>query len=632
MGWGYKTHIIVVICSLVMGSLAHAQHNRRYREGELIVKLRSQPNGQAFHFATTRPMSIQAQAAFVQKAQNRKVRSLGNWSGLNMHHMRVEDPQKSVESAIDELKNLPEVEYAEPNYIVDKLDTGGPQSAAYTLTQVLSFIGSMSFGMTAASIQAPNTWPLMAGSNRTIVAIIDTGVDLQHPAFANALWINTGEIAGNGVDDDGNGYIDDRQGWNFAYNNNNPDDDEGHGTHVAGISLGVTEDIFHPPGVPSDIQIMPLKFLDSTGSGATSDAIKAIYYASNNGAKVLNNSWGGGNYSQALAEAITYAYYKDALFIAAAGNSSNNNDSSPSYPASYKIPNVVAVAATDDYDAMASFSNYGFQSVQLSSPGVGILSTYPGGLYAYLSGTSMAAPFVAGVAGMMRHESGTMNVYQIRQLLLSGVDVLPGLAGRVSTSGRLNVLNAVSLAQTTPVNPYKPEFFLTVNPADRGLASSISTRGGGCGLVATLGKGATDSDDQGLGAQAKRAIIMFSILALPLLLGLGLRSPEKPASRRRFERYHMDSSVKFTIGDQELMGQVRTISLGGSEINTSAMLKEGSVITMQITSPDGSTRLEVQGHIVWSESQKRYGVAFDNLASDVRQKIALWTKGLPKAS
>jgi len=627
-----RTLVFSIIICFLGSSEALSQPNKptRYRASEIIVKLKD-PNRSSYGSAqSAKPLSMKFQSDFKNKVNRQhRMRALESWDNINMHHMKIDDPGKTVEQSIQEISALEEVEYAEPNYIVDKFEEDAPASSAYSLAQVLSFIG-FSFGMTSAAIQATPTWPIITGTQSSIVAVIDTGVDYTHTSFTNAIWSNTAEVNGvGGVDDDRNGFVDDIRGWNFAYNNNNPYDDEGHGTHVAGIVLGVSENIFTIPASATKIQIMPLKFLDSTGSGTTADAIKAIYYAANNGARVMNNSWGGGGYSIALAEAITYSYYKDVVFVVAAGNANNNNDSAPTYPASYEIPNVVSVAASDDNDTRANFSNFGTKLVHLSSPGVGILSTYPGNLFAYLSGTSMAAPFVAGVAGMMRVESPVMNCFQVKSLVLATVDPKSNLAPYVQTSGRLNVYNAVNAAKNTAVSSYKPNFMLTVNPADRGLASSIASRGGGCGLVSVVGKNIVDKN---IGPQdrVKQVVITLAMLLLPLVLISALRTPEKASNRRRFDRYAINSSVTLKLGDKELVGAIKTISVGGSEINADAMLKQGSVVTMSIASPDGKTKIDVQGHIVWSEQEKRYGVQFNEVADTVKAQIVQWSRVLTK--
>jgi subtilisin family serine protease len=606
-----------------------------YRAGEIIVKLRAPASENGVPAATS--AHVRARAFYSKARGNHHLKVVGSWNGLDLHHMKLDDlADKGVEETIEDLKKLGEVEYAEPNYILQAAQTSptafdNQRSQSFSLDQLASGAGpsSQSYAqgttMTAAAIKAqPQTspWPVTGNGGQNIpVAVIDTGIDFNHSSFANSIWTNTREIPGNGIDDDGNGYVDDVHGWNFVNNNNNPQDDEGHGTHVSGIVLGVGFNIFAPPNSATNIVIMPLKFLDSNGSGVTTDAIKAIYYASNNGAKVMNNSWGGGPYSQALAEAITYAYNKDVLFVAAAGNSKTNNDSTPSYPASYQIPNVIPVAATDDSDVIASFSNFGTQSVPLSAPGVSVLSTYPGNnSFAYMSGTSMASPFVAGTAALMRYQSQSMNCYQVRKIILNAVDIKGNLSPYVNTSGRLNVLNSINIATSSAVDPYKPSFALQPSSADRGLASNIGGQGG-CGLIANA---ATKS------MRLRQVMITLGLILLPVMIVFGLRKKVTGDSRRKFQRYAMNSSVSLKFGDKELVGAVKTISVGGGEINTDALLEQGSVITMFITSPDGQSKIEVQGHVVWSEQQKRYGVAFDKVADAIKEEISQWSTTLPK--
>jgi subtilisin family serine protease len=259
----------------------------------------------------------------------------------------------------------------------------------------------------ARGIDAPRAWELSTGSNDVVVAVIDTGVDYNHPDLNENMWRNTGEVAANGVDDDGNGIIDDVFGYNAMAENGNPMDDNLHGTHCAGTIGAVGNNRNGVVGVNHRVKLMALKFLDNKGSGSLSNAIKAIDYAvtmkrkHNIARLVLSNSWGGGGYSQALYDAIDRARAAGILFVAAAGNEANDNDSSPAYPGSYDISNVVSVAAIDRDGNLAGFSNYGTTTVDIAAPGVSIYSTAPNGGYATLSGTSMATPHVSGALALL---------------------------------------------------------------------------------------------------------------------------------------------------------------------------------------------------------------------------------------
>lgn len=264
-------------------------------------------------------------------------------------------------------------------------------------------------------IRAPEAWKTTLGSKDVVVAVIDTGVDYTHPDLKDNIWVNEKELNGKpGVDDDGDGFIDDVYGWDFANNKPNAMDDNEHGTHCAGI-IGATLNGKGMVGVTQKVRIMPVKFLSATGSGDTASAIKAIDYAVAHGAKVLSNSWGGGASSELLKQAIQRAQAKGVIVIAAAGNETNDNDAYPSFPASY--PGVIAVASTDSKDMLSYFSNYGKSSVLLAAPGSDIYSTVPGGGYAKLSGTSMAAPQVSGAVALALSVSPQLNGAQMAKAL-----------------------------------------------------------------------------------------------------------------------------------------------------------------------------------------------------------------------
>jgi large repetitive protein len=361
-----------------------------------------------------------------------------------------------VDAAIAKLQQDPRVRYAEPNYVITIAAL--PNDPAFGNTWGLNNTGQTingSPGTPDADIDAPEAWNVTKGSSNVSVAVIDTGVDWSHPDLSSQIWINPGEncpgCRNDGIDNDHNGFVDDWHGWDFANNDNNPTDDHGHGTHVAGTIGAAGNNGTGVAGVNWNVKIMPVKFLNAQGSGTDADAVSAVLYAAQNGADVMNNSWADNVYSQALADAITVADQHKALFVAAAGNNGTDNDSSPTYPGSYDMPNVVAVAATDNTDNRAFFSNVGRRSVDLGAPGVDIYSTWPGGGYQYLSGTSMATPHVAGAAALEKAAFPSASAAGLKALLLATVDPKPSLATTTSSGGRLNIGNAVACNATPQV-------------------------------------------------------------------------------------------------------------------------------------------------------------------------------------
>ncbi len=308
-------------------------------------------------------------------------------------------------------------------------------------------------------ISARRAWDVTTGSSDVVVAVIDTGIDYTHPDLAANIWVNPGETAGNGIDDDGNGFIDDVHGVNTVLgvaNRGDPMDDNEHGTHVAGTIGAVGNNGEGVVGVNHRVKLMGLKFMDAGGGGRLSDAIAAIDYMVSMkvtygvNIRVSNNSWGGGGFSPALHAAIDRARAAGIVFVAAAGNSRQDTDLFPSYPSSYEVANVVSVAAINNDQTLASFSNHGAESVDMAAPGVGIFSTLPNGKYGYLSGTSMATPHVVGALALLfaaepsvTLEQGIERLYETgrntRSLVNSNGDVLVRTR-RVVDAGRL-VLN-----------------------------------------------------------------------------------------------------------------------------------------------------------------------------------------------
>ncbi|CAD5962190.1 Thermitase [Planktothrix rubescens] len=375
-------------------------------------------------------------------------------------------PSGTVEQTISAYKDDPRFEYIEPDYIITLDDVQKPSSTqessgkitpqattpndpSYSQLWGLNNTGQDG-GTPDADIDAPEAWDIQKGDPNLVIGVIDTGVDYNHPDLVGNIWTNPGEIAGDGIDNDSNGYIDDVRGWDFASNDNNPMDVHGHGTHVAGTIAGKGNNGVGVTGVAWNAKIMPLKYLNDSGVGPTSNAILAINYATAKGVKLTNNSWGGGGYSQALYDAINTAGQQGALFIASAGNESNNNDANPAYPASYNLANIISVASTTRTDGLSSFSNYGATTVDLGAPGSSIYSTLPNSSYGTLSGTSMASPHVTGAAALLWSQNPTWTAQQVKNKLMQTTDPISALSGKTVTGGRLNINNALASSDTTP--------------------------------------------------------------------------------------------------------------------------------------------------------------------------------------
>jgi subtilisin family serine protease len=364
---------------------------------------------------------------------------------------------EDVQSALDRFKDDPRVEYAEPNYymtptVIPNDPWFGQQWGLYNTGQTINNIT----GKPGADISATDAWLLTPGSVDVIIAVIDTGVDVGHPDIRPNLWVNTGEMAGaaslddwqaNGLDDDGNGYKDDIIGWDFNFNTNSPIDfRDGHGTHVAGIAAARGGNTTGVTGVSWKSRIMPLAVQEYYSGGLPISAVaNALIYAEVNGARVINLSLGTYFDSITLRNAINFV--KRAVIVCAAGNDGTDNDIRPHYPSSYPQSNLIAVAATDANDQRASFSNYGRYSVDVAAPGVNIVSTIsrhvlPIG-YRALSGTSMAAPMVSGLAALLLSFDNTLSTAQVVSIITNKVDVLPSLVGRTVSGGRINALKAL---------------------------------------------------------------------------------------------------------------------------------------------------------------------------------------------
>jgi subtilisin family serine protease len=373
------------------------------------------------------------------------VRTLKRLRTPGLRTVEIRDKGRHSDEVLAELRRQPAVEYAEPDYRVH-VDALFPDDPHFGELWGLHNTGQDG-GAMDCDIDAPEAWSQTTGDSSLVVGVIDTGVDYTHEDLAANMWRNPGETE-NGLDDDGNGYVDDVFGVNCITGTGDPFDDHYHGTHVAGTIGAVGDNGIGVAGVSWNVRIMALKFLDADGGGWTSDAIECLEYATAmhaNGVNVwlTNNSWGGGPFSQALEDAIRASGQAGMLFVAAAGNTGLSLGSQPCYPASYDLDSIIAVAATDRNDVLWSHSNFCPIQVDLAAPGVEILSTMPGDAYSPLEGTSTAAPHVAGVASLIWDRHPSASATAVKSLLLASVDPVASVEGRVLSSGRLNAASAM---------------------------------------------------------------------------------------------------------------------------------------------------------------------------------------------
>lgn len=395
-------------------------------------------------------------------------------------HDRLEDRIENAPgwTAIDDLDNtnpaelvaqylkLPEVEYAEENYEISlsdeveelptkvdfrRADPGEvvnavrPHDPQFNEQWALANSGQRG-GKEGADISAMIAWAKTTGSEDVVVAVLDSGVDYTHEDLAPNMWQRPANLTP--YQDAELGSIDDEFGFNAIDNASDPMDENGHGTHCAGIVGAEGENNIGIAGVNWKVRIMPLKFMNAGGFGTTKDAIEAINYVINRkkagvNVRIISASWGSTQKSRALEDVIREAGENDILFVAAAGNSSVNNDRTPHYPSSYNLPNVISVAALDRNDQLASFSNYGPKSVAVAAPGVDILSTWLGNAYEEKSGTSMATPVVSGVAALIVAENPRISVDALRKKILASSDPIVALKGKVGSGGRINAAKAL---------------------------------------------------------------------------------------------------------------------------------------------------------------------------------------------
>jgi len=433
---------------------------------KLLVKTRS---GVSARGTSVRSLKVAAASKRVEVRGKRRYRHLG------VEEVELESGQ-SVEEAIDLLSQLPEVEYAEPDYILTKTETI-PNDSRFAELWAHKNTGQLG-GTVGADMETTFAWDIQTGDSNIVISVIDTGVDYNHPDLAANMWRNPGEDGGTpGVDDDNNGYVDDIFGINAITGDGNPLDDEGHGTHVAGTAAAVGNNNQGVVGVAFGCRIMALKFLNSSGTGTTSDAIECLEYAVANGAHVTNASWGGPGFSSSLFAAIQSAGNTNHLIVAAAGNAALDVDAralNQHYPSGYNLPNIISVGASTRNDGVASFSNFGDISVDLFAPGLSILSTVPNNSYAVFSGTSMACPQVAGAAALLFSELGSAtNFSTVKARILDNVEILPAYQQLSVSGGRLNAFYALDPGANPSPTP-SPTESPTTPPAPQPISDSIS--------------------------------------------------------------------------------------------------------------------------------------------------------------
>ena len=416
------------------GEIALAE-TRHLGSPEVLVKFRSGMTVDAFETLTTR---------FNDRIEDR-IENAPGWAAID----DLDDA--SPAEIVAQYRALPEVEYAEENFrieIPDALDSSlvpvRPRDPQFDDQWALANSGQRG-GKEGADISATLAWAITTGSDDVVVAVLDSGVDYNHDDLKPNMWTRPAGM--EPYQDSELGSIDDEYGFNAVDNASDPMDQNGHGTHCAGIIGAEGENDIGIAGVNWKVRIMPLKFMTAGGFGTTKDAIEAINYVIERkkagvNVRIISASWGSTLRSRALEEVIRKAYENDILFVAAAGNASVNNDRSPHYPSSYNVPNVVSVAALDRHDQLASFSNYGVKSVAIAAPGVDILSTWLGNAYEEKSGTSMATPVVSGVAALILSENPHLSVDDLRKKLLASTDPIVALKGKTVTGGRINAAKA----------------------------------------------------------------------------------------------------------------------------------------------------------------------------------------------
>lgn len=403
-----------------------------FQEGQLIVKFKHDTEG-------LKALNLQYPAAMAKRFR----------TGAELIKLPGISRDELIELK-DYLNKSGLVQYAEFDYLVHPAEFPSNDPLFFRLwgLQNRGQIIGLTIGKAGIDINAVSAWTITKGSPEMVVAVIDTGVDLGHPELQDRAWVNPGEIPGNGIDDDNNGYVDDVNGWDFLNNDNtvyDAADNDIHGTHVAGTIAADFNNGQGICGVAPNVKIMAIKFIGPDG-GSISDAISAIEYTSRMGVKLSNNSWSGTEYSQAMKDAIDQS---GMLFVAASGNSGANTDSTPEYPAAYESNNIISVAGIDNQGNLPSWSNYGPATVDLGAPGAGITSIFeliPNSHYLYgsMSGTSQATPHVTGTAALVMSQFPGLTPQQVKDRIIANVKPLSSLQGKTVSGGMVDAYGSLT--------------------------------------------------------------------------------------------------------------------------------------------------------------------------------------------
>jgi len=491
-------YIFIIFAVFIVPQRAHGDTDPEYVDGEILVEYK-------------KGLSERSKGMIARQVETDRVKKFEDFE-IELVELPLD---MSVEEGVKKYKFYPKIEVAEPNYYI-RLSATTPDDTNFSDLWGLNNTGQAvngTSGISDSDMDAPEAWDTTTGSAGVVVALLDSGIDLDHEDLSGNLWTNSGETAGNGTDDDGNGYVDDVDGWDFVNDDNDPNDDNDHGSNMAGIIGAVGDNNKGVCGVSWTVKIMPIKILNVAGTGTVADAISAVNYAADKNVKVMNASWSATSSSAALKSAIEDS---GALFVAAAGNDGDGNEAQgwdidtagqEIYPAAEDSSNILAIAAIDQDDALADFSNFGATSVDVASPGKNIYSCDSADSYEFVSGTSAATAYASGLAGLVLAAKSTLTIAQLKDQIANSVDTKLGLNNKVVTGGRINAHGAVttpsapSSLSVTAASSTQNNLSWTDNSSNEfGFKIERKSGSGSYSQIATPAKNATSYSDTGLSA------------------------------------------------------------------------------------------------------------------------------------